>query len=206
MSTFLEMQQRIADDLNRTDLTAQIKKAINRAIRFYQKEPFWFKETSATFNTVAAQKTYTTTDTSITDIDRIHFMRAVINSAIYKITEKPLSFIENRNPNFAQGIIRYYAWWANTIYFYLVPNQIWTVTIYYTKKYTDLSADSDTNDWTTYAEDLIESRARAWLYSRILKDQANAVMAQAEEEQNLQALRDISEGYVAEARIPATIF
>lgn len=206
MSTFLEMQQRIADDLNRTDLTTQIKKAITRAILFYQKEPFWFKETSKSFNTIAAQKIYTTTDTSITDIDRIHFMKAVINSANYKITEKPLSFIEDRNPNNAQGVICYYAWWQNQIYFYLVPNQIWAVTVYYTKTYTPLSADSDTNDWTVYAEDLIEARARKWLYARVIKNVQNAQIAELEEQQALSALREISEGYVAEARIPATLF
>lgn len=206
MSTFLEMQQRIADDLNRADLSTQIKKAINRAITFYQKEPFWFKETSLPFNTIAGQKIYTTTDTSITDISRIHYMKAVINSANYKVTEKPLSFIEERNPNNTQGIVRYYAWWQNQIYFYLVPNQIWAVTVYYTKTYAALSADSDTNDWTTYAEDLIEARARKWLYARIIKNVAQAQIAELEETQALGALREINEGYVAEARIPATTF
>lgn len=206
MSTFLEMQQRIGDDLNRTDLTTQIKKAINRAIKFYLKEPFWFKETSGSFSTIVAQKTYTSTDTSITDIGRIHLMEASINSALYEIKERPLSFIMNRNPNSAQGVIRFYAWWADTIYFYLVPSTIWTVTIYYTKKYTELSADADTNDWLVYAEDLIEARARKWLYARVIKNTEQAQIAELEEAQSLQALREINEGYVAQGRIPPTSF
>lgn len=206
MSTFLEMQQRIADDLNRTDLTTQIKKAITRAILYYQKEPFWFKETSATFSTVANQKAYSTTDTSITDISRIHLVEATINSANYELDAHDIKWVESKNPNNAIGVPTDYAWWQSKFYIYLVPNAIYTITIWYTKLYTALSADSDANDWTVYAEDLIEARARAWIYARILKDADNAIIAKQEENESLAALREISEGYIPQGRVPPTQF
>lgn len=206
MSTFLEMQQRIADDLNRTDLTTQIKKAINRAIIYYEKEPFWFKETSATFSTVASQKAYTEANMSITDISRIHLVEAVLNSANYELDEHDIKWIEGKNPNDATGQPTDYAWWQLKLYFYLVPNAIYTIRVWYTKKYTALSADSDTNDWTTYAEDLIEARARKWLYGRVIKDANNATIAGIEEQEALESLRGVSEGHVAQGKIPPTSF
>lgn len=206
MSTFLDLQQRIADDLNRTDLTTQIKTAINRAIIHYEKEPFWFKETSATFSTIASQKAYSSTDTSITDILRIHLVEAVLNSANYEMDEHDIKWIESKNPNDATGQPTDYAWWQNKFYLYLVPNAVYTIRVWYTKKYTALSADADTNDWTTYAEDLIEARARKWIYARIIKDIEGATIAEGEENQALDSLRTVSEGHVAQSRIPPTSF
>lgn len=206
MSTFLEMQQRIADDLNRTDLTTQIKKAINRAIIFYQKEPFWFKEATVTFSTIANQKSYSSSDTLITDIDRIYMVESVLNSANYEMDEHDIKWIEEKNPNNATGNPTDYAWWQNKFWLYLVPDKVYTIRVYYTKTYAALSADADTNDWLVYAEDLIEARARKWLYGRIIKDIPNATTAGVEEMEALDTLRSVNEGYIAQGRIPPTSF
>lgn len=198
-----DMRSRIADDLNRSDLSSQIDKAINRAIIHYQSEPFWFKETSGTFSTVASQASYATTDVSPipSDIDRIHYMEANVNNGQYEVDPRDIKWIRIQNPQLAIGIPTHFAWWNKKIWFYLVPNAVYTVTIYYTKTYAVLSANSDTNDWLTYAEDLIESRAKAWLYARILKDTNNAALSQAEEQQALQSLREVNEGYTSQSRI-----
>lgn len=205
MTTFADITSRIADDINRTDLTTQIGLAVNRAINFYQKEPFWFKETSASFSTVASQASYSSTDTSITDIDRIRYMDGLVNNGEYEIDPRTIKWIRTKNPQLAIGIPTSYAWWQNKIWFYLVPDAIYTVTIYYTKKYVALTG-SNTNDWLTYAEDLIEARARKWIYTRILKQQDNALLAEAEEQQALQQLREVNEGYTAQAEIPPSQF
>lgn len=207
MSTFLEMQQRIADDLNRSDLTAQIKKAITRAVSFYQKEPFWFKETSGSFSTIAAQKAYGASDGIPSDIDTIRYMYCAVGGTNYEIKPTDIVDLENNNPAQSQGDPPTdYAWFQKKIYFSLIPNQVRTVTLYYTKTYTALSADADTNDWTTTAEDLIEARSRWWLYKRVIMDKMEADEAKIEELEALGGLREISEGYVAQGRIPPTSF
>lgn len=207
MSTFLQMQQRIADDLNRTDLTAQIKKAITRAVTFYQKEPFWFKQTSGTFSTIAAQKAYGTVDGIPSDISRIYRIEITVSGSAYEVIEEDINDIQNGNPNSAQGDpATNYAWWQNKIWLKLVPSVVRTVTVYYTKIYTELSADSDTNDWTTTAEDLVEARARWWLYTRVVKSKDDADSAKLEEIEALQGLREMSEGHIAQSNIPPTEF
>lgn len=206
MSTLADMVSRIADDINRTDLsTTQIPLAINRAIKYYKKEPFWFKETTDTFVTVANQKIYTSTDTGITDISRIHTVEIEANSANEELLLRDVKWIEYQNPNDSTGVPTDYAWWQNSFYLYLVPNGVYTIRVYYTKDYPELTG-VQTNDWITYAEDLIEARARWWLYTRIILDTEQALVAKNEENDALFALREINEGYVAQGRIPPTSF
>lgn len=201
-TTLADIQSRIDDDLNLGGaLNTQITTAINRAIQHYQKEPFWFKETSGTFSTISAQKAYGTADGIPTDIDRIKFVTVSINSSNLEVIERDIKWVITRNPVDAQGWPTYRAWFQNKIYFYLVPNQIWTVTVWYTKKYTDLVAGSDTNDWLTYANDLIEARARWWVASRLTKSMDTAAVAQQEEMDALATLREINEGYIAQMKI-----
>jgi hypothetical protein len=62
------MQDRIADELMRGDLTSQIALAINSAIDIYQKERFRFNETSTTtFVTEVGKQFYNAGNTTFTD-------------------------------------------------------------------------------------------------------------------------------------------
>ena len=206
MSTLAGMVSRIADDLNRSDLSStQIPLAINRAIIAYAKEPFWFKETSATFSTVSGQKAYTTTDTSITDIERINLVEVTQSGSRYKVDKKNIDWIEHRNPNNATGVPSEYAWYGNKFYFCLVPNAVYTITVWYTKTYPVLTG-TNTNDWLTYAEDLIEARARWWIAKRILKNGQLADEAKIEEMEALEILRSQNQDSESTETIQPTDF
>ena len=161
MSTLTQMRARIADDLNRSDLNTQIDKAINRAIRhYYNSEYFWFNETVGTFVTVANQESYGTADSVPSDILSINYMRLTISTTNKpEIPKKTYQEIQMLNSGASIGQPLYYAWYQNKIWFYPIPDAVYTVTISYQKSYAVLVADSDTNDFTVEAEDLIESRA-----------------------------------------------
>lgn len=210
MTTYLsDMTSRIADDLNRSDLTTQIYKAINRAIKFYEKEPFWFKETSGTFSTIVSQQAYGTADGIPSDILRIKRIEATLSGSRQEVTLRDLNWIEDKNSSLSTGDPTDYAWWQNKIWFYLIPSQIRTITVYYTKSYADLdnaNPTTSTNDWLTYAEDLIEARARKWIYARILKQVDNASIAAQEEMEALDSLRDKNEGHTSQGPITPTVF
>lgn len=197
MSTLAQARARIADDLNRSNLSTQIDKAINRAIIHYQKEPFWFKETSGTFSTVAGQKAYTAAEMVLTDIKRIHFAEVVLSGGDVPLKQLDISVLESMNPNDSQGDPSAYAHWQSKVWLYLVPNAVRTVRLYYTKTYAALSLDADTNDWLVYAEDLIESRARWWINARLLKSFDKAQAAKLEELEALEGLRSQNEDYAS---------
>lgn len=192
MSALSVVRARIADDLNRSDLNTQIDKAINRAIEFYEKQRFWFNENTWTFVTVAGTESYTFSTASTTDlleIDQVTLTRT--STDIYpldQITFQKLRQI-NTTGTTTRGAPSKFALYKSTWYLYPVPDAVYTVTIYGQKSYAAMTADADTNDFTTDAEDLIEARARWWVYANILKDVTQATVAKASEIEALQSLQ-----------------
>lgn len=171
MSTFSQMRSKIADDLNRSDLTTQINRAINRAINHYKKQRFWFNESTDTFSTVVDQESYGSADGVATDIVEIDEAKITISSSVKPtLTKQTFQYIQEMNYGNFSSQPTDYAIFQNKIWLYPIPNQVWTITLYYQKSYSDLSADADENDFTTYAEDLIEARATWWLYKTVIRD------------------------------------
>src|SRR5690242_8774481 len=73
MSTYGDLQSRIADDLNRTDLTSQIQQNILLAIQHYKKERFWFNETNATA-TATTSSAQVAAPSDILAIDKLYIV------------------------------------------------------------------------------------------------------------------------------------
>jgi len=208
MSTLAQMRSRIADDLNRSDLSSQIDKAINRAIRhYYNSQRFWFNETTGTFVTIANQESYGTVDSVPSDILSMNYMRLTISSTNKpEIPKKTYQEIQMMNSGASIGQPIYYAWYQNKIWFYPLPDQVYTVTVSYQKSYAVLSADSDTNDFTVEAEDLIESRASWWINKRVLKNDKDAALSKIEEQEALGALQKRTCDIVSTGQIAITEF
>lgn len=190
-STLATMRARLADDFLDSLLSAaQINTAINRAIIHYQTEPFWFTQTSDTFSTVASQQSYTTADGVASDILSIDYVKILISGNNTNLRPTEFPELQRRTYNSSDlGQPSVFAWGLSKIWLYPIPDGAYTVTMYYRKSYSELSADADTNDWLTYAEDLIEARATLWLASRITKDRETMQVAMSDENMALSALR-----------------
>lgn len=208
MSTLATMRSRIADYVNRADINSQITTEINRAIEhYYNQESFWFTETTGTFSTVASQESYGTADGLPSDIQDIYYASIVVTSTNYQeLTQRSINWIEETNIGRATGTPSDWAWYQNKIYLYLIPNAVLTINLYYRKSYSALSADSDTNDFTTYAEDLIEAHASAAIYEGLLKDFDSADRSKLKAQTALMALRAISDAKKSTNSISATSF
>lgn len=175
MSTFLQMRNRIANYINRSDLTTEINDAITRAIEFYEKERFYFQETTGSFSTIANQESYGTADGIPTDIKEIDQVIITLSSTNKPpIIPRTYDYIKNVNIGQSTGDPIDWAWYASKFWFYPIPDSVKTITLSYKKSYTALSADADTNDWTTKAEDLIENHALFTVYSQVIKDKEEA--------------------------------
>lgn len=208
MTTFLEIMGRIADDLDRTDLYTQIKLAINRAIIHYQTEPFWFKETSSSFPAVSGQEEYVAGVGSVpSDIEMIDILERQYSGSKVKLTEITPIRLEAKQSGTATGIPDQFAQYQNRLKLYPIPNQSGiTILIKYTKNYAELVADADTNDWLTYANELIENRARWWVNSRIIKDREAAIEDKNMEMDALEALRTLNAHKTGQGRVVPTQF
>src|SRR5688572_25786277 len=96
MSTYGDLQDRIADDLNRTDLSDQIRDQIKLAIVHYGRFPFWFNEARTTL-TGSSSTTFLTVPTDFLDT-----VELFVNVSSYPQRMTPATLnevIENRPTN-----------------------------------------------------------------------------------------------------------
>ena len=197
MSTFGVMADRIADELNRTDLTTQIQYAIKTAIKVYDKQRFWFNESrSFTFPTVAAQEFYTSSDNAdIPNLLAIDTVQIAITSTdkylLQRVSYEQMEAISS-NGTVDQGQPTWFCYYNKQIRLYPIPDAAYTIRVSGHWALSDLSATTDTNNWMTDAEILIRSRAKRELFTHVIRDvEGVAAMVQAENEE-LRALRAAS--------------
>jgi len=206
-NTLLTLRTRIEDDIDRTDLTSQITDFINRAIKFYEKENFWFTETSTTFVTVASTETYALTSiaTNIKNILRVEITTAT--NSTYELELRDINYIRNQNNEVMNtGRPTDYCLYAGSLYLSRIPDAVYTVRVFYRKDYPALAATSDTNDYLDYAEDLIEMRTEGRLYRRVILDQQRAADCDIEEAMHLQQLRELNSAKRATNTLTPTQF
>jgi hypothetical protein len=186
MATFGEIKSRLADDFNRSDLTSQIANEILRAIKHYERTRFWFNEAQATTTMVASQYNYSLPS----DILFLDFVEVTVNSHRYKLCEITWEEYVDiwRNGTSTTGAPDDYSTYADQIWVGPAPDSTYTMTVNYVKSLTTLSADADSNAWTTYAEDLIASRAGKIIALRTIKSESDAATYAVLEREALNAL------------------
>lgn len=210
MSTLGALKAEIADDIARTDLTAQIASAITAAINFYQEKRFWFSETRlATFATIAATSTYTTTQD--TDIPKfLEIDDVLLNDGSYEFTLRETSPADMQRllSTSSSGTPNRFSYFEETFRLYPVPAGVYTVTpighIEIAAPATDGTAN---NVWMTKAYELIRCRAKAYLSTHVTMDLEMATtMVNAERDAYGQLRRKTAKKQLATATIEATDF
>ena len=86
MSDLGTMENRIADELNRTDMTSYARTAIQTAIKHYEGNRFWFSENRATATTVSGQEFYDLP----TDFREMDSLKVLISNNDYRLNERTL--------------------------------------------------------------------------------------------------------------------
>lgn len=192
MTTYAIMKARIADDIARTDLTSQIAQEILSAVKFYERQRFYFNtRVSDTFTLVANQEYYGSSDlAAIPNLITIDDMYVTVDGVRCHVLPVPFDDIADAQNGYVVRDPPYrYAYYAQQIRMYPIPTATRTVTMADHYRLTALSSDSDSNAWTTDAEELIRNRAERILYSKIIKDMDAANEAAANEQEALKALK-----------------
>lgn len=166
--TYSQIQSRIADELNRSDLTSQIQKAIVSAIQHYDCNRTWFSEEVATGSTTASLS-YVTCPTDMVFEDELQI---TVGGRQYSLSKVSYSEYVDESQVAVVGQPRDYAYFEDRFFLYPTPNSSYTLTISYFKTLTELSSSSDENGWTDFAEELIRSRAKADIRINIIHDQS----------------------------------
>lgn len=184
-ATYIILQQTVADEMgDRTDLltplsdsglsSSPVKNAIQSAVAKWEREPFYFNEaySSPLFTTVASQEFYTSSDAAaIATMPDVIFLHILISANRYSLTKRSWQELEELSVNPANtGQPTDWAYFAEEIRVYPIPDGAYPVRASRTTKLTNLSADSDTNVWTTDAFDLIKSEAKLILAQEVTHD------------------------------------
>jgi hypothetical protein len=184
--TYELLQFQIADELgDRQDLLAPlgdsnltmspIQNAIQSAIAYWEREPFYFNELydQAFLTTVALQEFYTAADSAeIATIPYIIKLRALVNNQRYYLRPRTWQFLEETSVNdkVVAPIPIAYAYFANTLRIYPIPAGNIPLTVSGTQRFAALSAPNDSNVWTTDAFDLIRCQAKLIIANEVLYD------------------------------------
>lgn len=163
MTTYSVMRARIADELaNDGDITsAQINYAIQDTIKQYERRPWWWNQKTATMSTVASQEYYSSSD--LADLpDIVQIWSATVTSGSLKGPLRAVDYqtIDDEQDGSVEGEPRVFAVFKENIRLFPIPDAVYTVTLSYIYRLTALSADDDSNAWTTDAEELIRSGAK----------------------------------------------
>lgn len=175
-STYGDMQTRIADELHRADLSTsnRLTNAIKTAIKFYERERWWFTEgtTSASLTTSAGQATYPLPD----DYKRLDSLKITINGWKNDVDPMPFGEMDSRDAGNAavRGPSKWWAIYGEVLRLYPVPDGIYVQTMSYQKRLATLSATTDTNAWMEEMEPLIRAKAKEILARNVLRDKALA--------------------------------
>lgn len=192
--TYISLATQIADELgDRSDLlspqlvasaaNSPIKRAIQSAIAKWEREPFYFTETytASFFTTVNAQEFYTTSDApaiaTTLSITRLHI---TISGSRYALTARRWNYIDDISTGTTAGKPTDFAYYAEQIRLYPIPDAAYVVALSGNKRLTALSADSDANAWTQDGFDLIRCEAKLILARGLLKDEALALQCETE--------------------------
>lgn len=182
MTTFVIMQNRIANEVRdvstaaASDIESEIQAAIVSAVACYARERFYFNEATGTFSTVSGQEYYSSSDLAdIPNMVEIDSMKINTGSRTYTLIPRDFSYIDQiSSSTSAEGDPTDFVYYKQQIRVWPIPNAVRTVTVAYVKKLTALSASSDSNAWTTDAEELIRLKAKHDLYLNLLKNAQKA--------------------------------
>jgi hypothetical protein len=184
MTTLLDVRNRIADQLSRSDLSTQIDREIQLAIVRYNRRVSWLHEVrGATLTTVAGQRFYTAVDlsagagvqsvatrtsVSVQDIQKIEYMRQPDDEPLYQIRYS--EFEERYDVTGSSGDPEYFALYAGQIGLWPTPSGVDTLTLSVVVKPIVPSAATDESVWFDQAQELIENAAASAICRKFLQD------------------------------------
>ena len=184
MTTFLDVRDRVADQLSRSDLSAQIDREIQLSIIRYNRRVSWLHEVRAvTLTSVAAQAWYSSVDLStgagpqdvtgrtavdVSDIQAVRYMRTAdfddLKQVHYSDFER---FFDTTG---SAGRSTYFTLYAGQIGLWPVPAGVETFTLSVVCKPVVPSSATDESVWFDQAQELIENAAASAICRKFLSD------------------------------------
>lgn len=214
MATLAEIKADIADSIDDTtgEYAPQIAKAITKAIRYCERETYYFNETrDVTFVTVSGQEWYGVADNANIPT-LVHIEKVWSEDPSGQRTEilryMPQDIEALADNTASSGEPYAYAYFGKRIRLYPIPSTpVYTIRLQLAPyRIAALVSDADSNAWTTDGEDLIYARAKYILCKDTLKDPNMAAEALNDYNDQHDALKRETTGRNASGMITPTCF
>lgn len=184
MTTFLDVRNRVADQLARADLSTQIDREIQLAIARYNRRVSWLHEVrGVTLTTVIGQPWYAALNLSagagpqdvtgrtavdVADVQKIEYMRDASYEDLRQVSYRDFErFFDTTG---AAGRPAYFTLYAGQIGIWPVPDGVATYTLSVVAKPAVPSSATDTSVWFDQAQELIENAAAAAICRKFIQD------------------------------------
>jgi hypothetical protein len=183
MTTLADLKATIADEVDDTvsEYADQIQTAILAAIRYCERETFYFNQTrDETFNTVASQGWYDSTDNAniatLVKIQRLYINDGGEISDLIRSIPDELEVLNDSTA--ASGRPTNWTYFGQKIRLYPIPDAVYEIRMQLGPyRLSALANDSDTNAWLSEALDMVKARAKYILGKDTLKEAALAAEA-----------------------------
>lgn len=177
--TLADLYAEIADDIERADLGPQIVTAVDRAIRFFQADRFFFNEGYVTFQTIAGSDVYAAGDAgAIPDLMAIDSVVVLDGSSPTILQRVDEAWIEAADQPTSQSQPCAYSYFERSLRLWPMPSDAWTVRLMAHVRLPAPGLD-EANAWTDEASSLIAAWAKRHLARNSLR---NPVMARDQSE------------------------
>lgn len=194
IKTFTDLINSISDDLDDTnnEYLAQIQEAIFSAIRFCEREPFYFNESrEVNFLTKKDQEFYSSIDNeaiaTLAGLSDVYCQRE--NGQYVGLASQSPQFMETLSHD-ALGEPLYYCYFGQKLRLYPIPDRAYRIRLQLSPvRIANITSANEPNPWFYEAFDLIRARAKYELYKDILKDSDVAASALNDFYEQLAALR-----------------
>ncbi|MBB4077076.1 hypothetical protein GGR08_001393 [Bartonella fuyuanensis] len=165
----------IQDEIDDTtdEYVVQIQESIFSAIRFCERESFYFNESRyVVFQTRAGQSVYDAMDSR--DIESaVKIKTLFLNSGHKKIElERRIHrSLESSLSSGQQGTPFCYSYFDRKLHFYPTPDRAYQIQLLLSpQRFSEIESIDEEHPWFIYGFDLIKARAKYELYKNILKD------------------------------------
>lgn len=150
------VSRKLLDPNNTAVSASDVGTAVNDSINYWKFRRYWFNESSAT-------ATMTSQVSDITSLLPSDFLVELpengftipFDNITYELDKVSPQEFDRESITNGYGLPYIYTWRAGVYSVYWVPQQAYSLNIYYLKDYVPLVNASDTNDFTTYADQLI---------------------------------------------------
>ena len=203
---FGTMVNRMARELRRDNLTADIKDSIVDAIHFYENERWSWQETSSVVTTTANSPYLSSLPAGIISLDKVQLDNG---GSRYPINARSNDWITDVDNGNSFGPPYDYALHQGNMRLYPVPDKAYSAHLTYQVQLTEVSASASstaTNAWMTDGEAMIRAHAKSLVFAHRLRNVQEAQVMSSVAEREHDRLKAKDRGLVATGKVTKTSF